>query len=94
MPLLYDCEIQIVSPSQAGGGYLRNRSLYREERVALVNLEMHAKAESGYHARSCENSSSIPDFIVPLKKAYLINIFALLHNLNFPVAGAYSFTCP
>ena len=40
VPLLYDCEIQIISPSQAGGGYLRNRSLYREERVALINLEM------------------------------------------------------
>ena len=63
-------------------------------RVALVNLEMHAKAETSYHARSCENSSSIPDLIVPLKKTYLINIFALLHSLNFPVAGAYSFTCP
>lgn len=94
MLLLYGCEIQIASPSQAGSGYLRNRSLYREEHEALVNLEIHAKAESSYHASRCENSSSIPDLIVPLKKAYPIYIFALLHNLNLPVAGAYSFTCP
>ena len=92
--LLYGCEIQIASPSQAGSGYLRNRSLYPEERKALVNLEMHAKAEASYHASRCENSSSIPDLIVPLEKAYPINIFALLHNLNFPATGAYSFTCP
>ena len=94
MLLLYGCEIQIASPSQAGSGYLRNRSLYREEREALLNLEMHAKAESSYHASRCENSSSFPDLIIHLKKAYPINISAMLHNLNLPVAGAYSFTFP
>ena len=94
MLLLYGCEIQIASPSQAGSGYLRNRSLYPEERKALVNLEMHAKAEASYHASRCENSSSIPDLIVPLKKAHLINIFIPLHNFYSPVACGYSFTCP
>lgn len=55
VPFLYGCETQISSPSQAGSGFLRNRSLYSEEREALVNLEMHSKAEPSYHASSCEN---------------------------------------
>ena len=86
--LLYGCEIQIASPSQAGSCYLRNRSLYLEEREALVNLEIDSKAEPNHHASRCKNSSSIPDLIVPLKKAYLIKIFAMLHNLNYAFATA------
>ena len=53
VPLLYGCEPQIASPSQAGSGFLRSRSLYHEERVAQVNVEMHSKAEPSCHASGC-----------------------------------------
>ena len=70
MPLRCGCESQIASPSQAGSGFLRNRSLYREERVAQVNVEMH--------------SNAVTALLVHKQLSYFITNFWMIEERQFP----------